>query len=307
MTCWYPLAGWRSRLPSEKGKHPIVFKIGLADVDRPTSVPCGRCTGCRLDKSLSWAVRCTHEASLYEDNAFVTLTYNDDSLPHGGTLVRRDLTLFLKRLRKKENRSKNNTIRFYGCGEYGAELARPHYHLCLFNYRPTDLTPYSKNANGDILHSSEELDSIWQKGFTQTGDVTFQSAGYIARYIMKKINGDQATNHYEKVDPVTGEIYALLPEFPAMSRASGIGTPWLKKYNREIYDYEECVIKGRRKKIPTAYDRIFEEMEPDRFVLIKANRKRAARNNAANNTSNRLRVREAVQLAKIAKLERNLK
>lgn len=306
MTCWYPLAGWRARLPSEKGKYGIVFKVAKGDVDRPVSVPCGRCRGCRLDRSLEWAVRCTHESTLYEDNSFVTLTYRDECLPYGGSLSKRDLQLFLKRLRKAENRDKQNAIRFYACGEYGENLKRPHYHICLFNYRPKDLVAYSQNSNGDMLYSSITLDEIWGNGFTQTGDVTFQSAGYVARYIMKKINGALADQHYQNVCSSTGQKFALLPEFNTMSRASGIGKPWLKKYSQEIYDYEECIIHGKTKKIPTAYDREFESMDPDRFRIIKSRRKRGAIRNADNNTSSRLRVREHVQEAKIKQLKRGL-
>lgn len=218
----------------------------------------------------------------------------------------RDLQLFLKRLRKNADRPKDDTIRFYGCGEYGEALSRPHYHLCLFNYRPTDLIPYSKNAQGDVLYTSEQLKALWQNGYTVTGEVTFQSAGYISRYILKKINGAMADQHYQNVDPHTGEIHALLPEFTTMSRRAGIGSPWLKLNKTEVYDYEELILNGKRKKIPLNYDRQFEQMDPDRFEIIKTKRKRAARKHASNNTSNRLRVREAVQKAKIANLKRGL-
>lgn len=302
MTCYYPLSGWRARLPTEKGKYGIVFKVAQGDVDRPISVPCGRCTGCRLDRSLHWAVRCYHEAQLYEFNSFVTLTYDDEHLPPDRSLSVRTLQLFIKKLRKANYPG----IRFYACGEYGSKLSRPHYHLCLFNYRPPDLKPFKKNKQGDMLYSSDSLDTIWANGYTQTGELTFQSAAYVARYIMKKLNGDMADHHYQYVNPLTGEIHALLPEFTTQSNQPGIGKPWLEKYNTEIYNYDECVLNGKKSLIPLYYDRQIEITDPELHFSTKLKRKRNRLKNRANNTSNRLRIRETVQLAKLKQLKRGL-
>ena len=92
----------------------VVFSPTAGDV--PFQVPCGKCIGCRLEHSRSWAVRCVHEAYMYENNCFVTLTYDDEHLPLTGdglaTLQRNDLTLFLKRLRKRYS----HKIRYFGRG-----------------------------------------------------------------------------------------------------------------------------------------------------------------------------------------------
>lgn len=68
-------------------------------------LPCGQCIGCRLARSREWAIRCTHEAFMFDDKCFITLTYDNEHLPYSEsglpTLHREDLTLFLKRLRKR--------------------------------------------------------------------------------------------------------------------------------------------------------------------------------------------------------------
>ena len=88
-------------------------------------VSCKQCKGCRLEYSRQWAMRITHEQSLWLNNIFITLTYDDDHLPQLGnstTLVKKDFQDFMKRLRKKENRHPNDPIRYYHCGEYGLSL-----------------------------------------------------------------------------------------------------------------------------------------------------------------------------------------
>lgn len=103
MPCYHPIQGWKSRFPNQKGKRPIVFKQNsYADLDSPVTLACGRCIGCRLEYSRQWAVRCVHEASLYDDNCFITLTYDNENLPEGGTLVKKHFQDFMKRLRKKK-------------------------------------------------------------------------------------------------------------------------------------------------------------------------------------------------------------
>lgn len=94
MACFYPLAAWQT----DDGD--IVFKERGA-IKRALTLPCGQCVGCRLERSRQWAVRCMHEASLYDQNAFVTLTYDQDHLPESGSLRYRDFQLFCKRARDK--------------------------------------------------------------------------------------------------------------------------------------------------------------------------------------------------------------
>ena len=131
MPCYNPLKGYRSRTLNASGKRSIVFNLREGYVDQPIEVPCGQCIGCRLERSRQWAVRCVHEASLYKNNCFVTLTYSDDKLPSDGSLHFDHFQKFMKRLRRFYDDSR---IRFFHCGEYGEQYSRPHYHCCLFNF-----------------------------------------------------------------------------------------------------------------------------------------------------------------------------
>ena len=210
MVCYYPLKGYRSR--SGKG---IVFNRANGFVDMPMAVPCGQCIGCRLERSRMWAVRCVHEASLHADNCFITLTFDDSHLSHTGTLITSDFQKFMKRLRKEFS---GRRIRYFHCGEYGEKLGRPHHHACLFGFDFSDKVLWSVRSNVK-LYRSPTLDRIWGQGYCTIGDVNFESAAYVARYVTKKITGEVAVDHYKVgVDVSTGEVISKKPEFVTMSR-----------------------------------------------------------------------------------------
>src|SRR5882672_6540477 len=98
MPCYGPIKGFYSAEVSNTGKRKIVFDLKLAHSGVAITLPCGRCVGCKLERSRQWAMRCVHESKLHKDNVFVTLTYDNENLPAGGTLIKRDLQLFMKRL-----------------------------------------------------------------------------------------------------------------------------------------------------------------------------------------------------------------
>lgn len=302
MVCFHPLKGWRARLPSGNGGYRIVFNIAAGFVDKPQSVPCGQCTGCRLERSRQWAVRCMHEASLHADNCFLTLTYSDEHVPRDGSLRIRDVQLFLKRLRSRYGAG----IRFYGCGEYGDNFGRPHYHLCVFGFDFGDKVAFSKNSQGDIVYISRELDDVWGFGISTIGAVTFESAAYVARYVMKKVTGKGASDYYERYNLDTGEIYWLSPEYTHMSRRSGIGKDWFDKFTSDVYPRDYVVVNGVKSRPPRFYDSKFEIIDPARYARLKARRVRNARLHAEDNTPERLRVREEVVNSRISKLKREI-
>lgn len=232
------------------------------------SAPCGQCIGCRLSRSRDWGLRCTHEAQMHPDNCFVTLTYNDENLPLGSTLVRDDIKKFFKRLLKKYEPTK---IRRFYSGEYGDETNRPHYHACIFNYRPTDGVFYKK-IDDYFLYTSETLNKIWGLGHVTFGELTYESACYTARYTLTKITGELAEDHYSTIDPETGEVTQRVPEFSGQSNRPGIGTPWLDKYAYDIFEKDEVILNGRPMKPPRFYTQYFEKLEPERIEEIKLER-----------------------------------
>ena len=199
MPCYYPMDAWRNRNAAEK-RLILTYNAKTCDSVYPAlQVPCGQCAGCRLKKSMEWAARCIHEASLHEENCFITVTYDDAHLPPLGSLRLEDFQKFLKRYRKLVKKETGREFRIYYCGEYGDRLGRPHYHACIFGHDFLDKKHWR----------SPTLEKLWSLGNSEIGSVTFESAAYVARYIMKKQNGKKAQRHYTVYDPDTGEIKGM--------------------------------------------------------------------------------------------------
>lgn len=270
-------------------------------------IPCGKCIGCRLEKSRQWALRCVHEASLYDKNCFITLTYRPEDLPPTGSLIKQDFQKFMKRLRK---RFPGTRIRYFMCGEYGTDddqpsrLGRPHYHACLFNFDFDDRELYSVRDN-IRLYTSETLDKIWGKGFCTIGDVTFDSAAYVARYVMKKITGEQAENHYQKINYGTGEINEVIPEYITMSRRPGIGREWFNQFKNDLKK-DFITHNGVKMKPPKYYDAIFDQEDPDHYDQVKEKRRLEGEKQKEDNAFPRNYVKREIKERQIKRLERNL-
>ena len=302
MPCYRPLEGFRSAKVNASGKRGITFKRSEAFVDQPVVIPCGRCVGCRLERSRQWAVRCVGEAQLYEDNCYLTLTYSDKYLPENRSVDVGEMQRFMKRLRKKYGVG----IRFYLCGEYGEENGRPHYHVLLFNHDFEDKVFLKTTKSGDRLYRSAELEELWPFGMSSVGSVTFESAAYVARYVMKKVMGDGAEEHYEYIHPETGEVFQRRAEFTTMSRRPGIGSEWFSRYKDDIYPHDFVVVRGRKLRPPKYYDRLFEDFDPAGFAAVKRARKESGESRASEQTTSRLIVREKVARKRVELLKRGI-
>lgn len=289
MTCFNPLQAWQSKdgvHPS--GKPRLVFSECNGLPNTEMLVPCGQCIGCRLERSRQWAIRCVHEAKMHDNNCFITLTYDNEHLPENKSLIKRDLQLFLKRLRKKYGEG----IRFYACGEYGEEGERPHYHACVFNHDFEDKELWTVRQ-GIPLYRSKELEKIWPFGFATIGDVTFESAAYVARYIMKKITGEEAENHYGQ----------RIPEFTNMSRRPGIGRPFVEEYSRDIYAIDAIILRnGLKMHPPKYYDSIYDQINPSKLKEIKEVRK--CKHNKFDDQEYRIKCKARIKQRQIKKLKR---
>jgi hypothetical protein len=327
MPCYRPLTAFRSKDIGVSGKRKMVFKpelalgygIGLEPI--PQLLACGQCIGCRILYSGNWAVRGMHEASLYTDNSFITLTYDDEHLPSDMSLSLRHHQLFMKRLRKLFSNGitlpngsvyQRKKIRFFHCGEYGDKLGRPHYHTILFNLDFPDKTLHMER-DGNKIYTSDILSKLWSEprtnvpyGFVTIGSVTFQSIAYVARYCMKKITGERAEAHYTRVDANTGEVIHLKPEYVTMSRRPGVGKEWFEKFGNEVIRDDFVIMNGNKVKPPRYYDSQFELLNPEGFEAMKLERRRVGRLNKENNTPERLRVREIVKKSKFTILKREL-
>jgi hypothetical protein len=191
-------------------------------------------------------------------------------------------------------------------GEYGEQHARPHYHACIFGYDFPDKKLWQRTSAGSMLYRSAELETLWPFGHSSIGDVTFESAAYVARYIMKKQTGKDAKSHYKRIHPETGEYLDLTPEFNKMSLKPGIGCDFYKKYTSDIYPQDYVILRGKKVKPPKYYDKQYKIDHPYEYDELLYMRENNAKLNSEDNTPERLLVKEAVTQAKLQKLKRNL-
>lgn len=257
-------------------------------------LPCGRCIGCRLDKAKDWAIRCTHEAQMHEQNCFITLTYSDRCLPATGELNHKHFQIFIRALRQKSGQK----IRYYMCGEYGSpeKTYRPHYHAILFGYEFPD-AEFWMQRNKNRIYRSKLLETIWYRGLAEIGSVTFESAGYVARYVLKKAQG----NEHPSLDQPEFQ-----PEYTRMSLNPGIGYSWLQKFKTDVFPDDFVVTPdGRKMPAPKYYRKILEREDPELHAKLKQVRVEKARTNP-DNSYQRLETREFCQQQKAERLTRSL-
>lgn len=299
MTCYHPVVAYQHKFrKSKSGKSLIDFKGGSVREWDEIKLPCGRCIGCRLERSRQWALRCVHEAEYHEKNCFITLTFDDKHLDPDGSLVKRDFVLFMKSLRKEVWKQYGVRIRFFHCGEYGELHQRPHHHAIIFGFDFPDKQLW-KVVDGFPLYRSKLLESIWDVGFSSIAGFSFESAAYVARYILKKVNGDEADDHY----------HGRVPEYVTMSRMPGIGYQWLMDHP-EIYNYDDVAYFNHKGKLihckpPKYYDKIFDSIAPDYMKKIRDNRKIIAKiNDEKNRIPNRLAQMEEFKRIQIKRLRR---
>jgi hypothetical protein len=256
-----------------------------------------------------------HEAQMHTSNCFITLTYAPEYIREAKdlSLNYEHFQLFMKRLRK---RFTGKTIRFYMAGEYGEIRDRPHFHACIFGLDFQDKKFLKRTQTGSLLYTSKILEELWPYGFSSVGAVNFESAAYVARYIMKKVNGKprltedgiyiDPQQHYEYCDLETGELIKRNPEFNKMSLKPGIGQAWFDKYMSDVYTTDSVVVRGRKCRPPRFYDNKFKELFPEVFDGVQFAREQEGRSRFEDNTLERLAVKEKVALAKLSLLKRKI-
>lgn len=267
------------------------------------TVACGRCQGCLSDRAQVWALRCVHEAQMHEDNCFVTLTYSDANLPKGGSLVPAHGSTFIRDLRRSLC---NHRISFYLCGEYGDTGNRPHYHALIFGWMPHDMVLWKTEPFR--IFTSAKLEKLWGRGFTSVGPVTFESAAYTARYVLKKVHVIGGVSHYERVDPLTGEIHKVEPEFARMSLNPAIGKRWYAKFKQDAFPSDFVTHGGEKWPVPKYYYTLLKrESESEAGAVKQARFKKSIEaRSMREKTPERLAIREEVHKAKLKLYKRNL-
>lgn len=331
MPCFHPINSVNAGVNPITGKKVMWFlKRGAAlHGFESLKVPCGQCDGCRVDRSRDWAIRAIKESHLYKDNCFITLTFGSccplmlkrgrgyKRLPDS-KLVNPSFSLhkfhfedFMKRLRKRyvpvcpfDSKTqpdlwaewmRKHQIRFLHCGEYGEKFRRPHHHALLFNFDFPD--KYLWKREGDVrLYRSKSLEELWPFGHSSVGALTVESAAYVARYVLKKINGDMAPAHYD----------GRLPEYISMSLKPGVAKNWFDKFKKtDVYPQDFIVEGGKKFKVPKYFNRCYELTNPDEYGILRDKRVEAAKA-SPDNTPERLAAREKVLKANLKLVDRPL-
>lgn len=213
-------------------------------------MPCGKCAACQIQKRKDMSVRLAHEASQHEECCFITLTYDEDNVPLTKegykTLLPSDVQKFMKRLRRhleyvpKKSRGVRDhvsKVRYFAVGEYGGKTHRPHYHLIIFGWKPSDAEPF-KTHNGKPVYRSRQIEKLWPFGFSSFSEVNPYVAKYCARYVTKKFSRLETADTRDKV---------VVPEFVLQSTRDGaIGASWFDKYGVDACGCGLCTLRVDR-------------------------------------------------------------
>ena len=215
-------------------------------------------------------------------------------------LSKSDHQKFMKRLRERVG-----PVRFYMCGEYGDRLARPHYHYLIFGYDFPDKRYFKTSLSGTKLYRSPELEKIWTAGHAWIGELDYSTCAYVAAYVMKKIGGEKAIDHYRRTDEA-GNDFWLTPEFAYMSRHPGIGKNWWDKYHTDVTSTDGVWRHSTKTKPPRYYDKLLEKLDTRLYESIKNARIERAKTKEEDSPA-RLYAKEAVQTARVQLKQRNIK
>lgn len=168
------------------------------------------------------------ESMEHEDNAFITLTYDEHNIPSGNSLRPEDLQKFFKKLRKSFAPRK---LRYFAIGEYGETTHRPHYHAALFGYPTCRKGGTHFNRHHRCCSVCDSVQDAWSRdgqpvGYIHSAELVPATAAYIAGYCTKKLTGPQE-------DLYDGRI----PEFARMSNRPGIGAHAMEDMASTILEY----------------------------------------------------------------------
>lgn len=248
---------------------PLSINVGIKAWQ---TVPCGKCPSCLKNRQSDWAFRLAEELRRSLSAFFITLTYEDDYVPLNNgdsvfrgstnyhaerlgdgfgavnelTLWKRDVTLFIKRLRRycemdkvylqkldkwSKTRLKGHKIVYYAVGEYGEETLRPHYHIIMFN-----------------MGNPEYLIKAWPFGLVDVGHVEPGSIHYVTGYVHKKNKHPEGTQK----------------PYSVMSKNIGIGYYEDNGMMHKLSNDFNVKVNGFNKKMPRYYkDKIFSRKEKE--------------------------------------------
>ncbi|QXP07859.1 MAG: replication initiator protein [Arizlama microvirus] len=229
-----------------KNLDPIKYPQGL-------EISCGQCMACRLQRREEWVTRLAQESIYWENMMFLTLTYDKNHLPENGSIKKVDLQLFLKRLRKNIEPLK---IKYFACGDYGENTARPHYHLLIFGL---------SSLSSEDRQSVKDTWTLCQWNMLSDketfGTVEVPSIRYVVGYIEKVVNGKEEKYAYENI------------EKPFNLCSKGLGKKFAQEHKSLMQEKGYTLIQGNKKSIPRYYKKIL-ELENTESSYLAENKER---------------------------------
>lgn len=280
MACVAPMVAHRTRSRTKTGKFAMRFLCKATSFRGRWGrdlmlLPCRNCIGCRLEQSRQAAVRLVHECAFHPYSGFLTLTYDDDHLPKSWSLEPARWTKFAKDLRARFAFLNKGCLKFYAVGEYGDVSSRPHYHAIVYSDAPLLIDQVEPARGGSPQFTSPDVSAVWPEGRHRISEVTFESAAYCARYVLKKRNGSCYDRQYEWLDTDTGELHQLAREFVRWPK--GLGKLHFDKWKFDVYPRDQVVLPGRGAFLPPPYyDRLLEREAPEYLAKIKLARQQKA-------------------------------
>lgn len=204
----------------------------------PLPFPCGHCLSCLVNARRVWTARLILEAQCHEHSFMSTLTYEVE--PNGRTVHKEHLSRTMHRVRYYA-RQEGYSVRFFGCGEYGEQSGRPHYHVLVFGLPP----------------GAEQLvDRAWavgfsdlsgaRPGFVHHGNFSPDAAAYVCGYVVKKLTRAES--------PRAAAILAgRNPEFALMSRNPGIGKLGIQSFVDALETKAGAYYLATHRDVPTQF------------------------------------------------------
>ena len=208
---------------------PVVIKTPQGKCYK---VPCRHCLNCRVsyqsqlefmtEHELFYNYRSGHGAS------FVCFTYDDNHLPLNNSLCKKDLQLFLKRMRRYcSYRHYNTQFKFLACGEYGDSFGRPHYHVIFIGLTDVQINSIAPKC--------------WSYGLIDVGVLGQGGLRYVLKYCSKSVGGKLAQSMYEDNGL----------ERPFLSHSINLGKQFVLDNFEDISAHNFCYLsKGERVPLP---------------------------------------------------------
>lgn len=156
-----------------------------------------------------------------------------------------------------------------GCGEYGGTTHRPHYHLALIGLDPVPDLRHEITRKSGKVYKAPHLEELWNMGLVEVSSLSYAATRYIAGYVHKKASGPDQHFRYDTLDPSTGEIIRIEPEFRSQSRRPALGREWLEANYKEVYPRDYVRLNGQRMPVPRYYDRLMEKLDPELLEQTK--------------------------------------